>query len=337
MRVRVAEVLPERLGVLDADLRAARGGPLGLALKVLVDPVLPEQPVPLAGVAGQHPPLDLEDRRDVHEKPRRLWPPVAVDPLDRVDKIEVGDLRQGGRGVPLSGRVVGDRRGEAGVAHEDAGHLVVAEVIDRRGRQHDVGPGPPQALRHPPPRLVVVEDRQVAELQAKEVGADPVGRLFGLGPPGRGDRLGVVLGAAAVAGGHRRHRDVAPRLAQQRERPRALKFQVVRVGVQGEDSRRFGRGHRSVGSSGAFGWRPPCDCTPFQGALKPRTLPCQSNRTGVLNRILPIAWFHWFSRDPARFQPLGRGAKNPEKFSGKCSRVRLASRPVYISNQRHRW
>ena len=37
---------------------------------------------------------------------------------DQVDKIEARDLRQWGRGVPTPGRVVGDRRGEAGVAHE---------------------------------------------------------------------------------------------------------------------------------------------------------------------------------------------------------------------------
>ena len=60
---------------------------------------------------------------------------------------------------------------------------MIAQVIDRRGRQDQVGPGPSQGLDDPSPRLVVVEDRQVAELQAEVLGPDQLG---GGRPPRRG-------------------------------------------------------------------------------------------------------------------------------------------------------
>src|SRR3712207_7718532 len=44
--------------------------------------------------------------------------------------------------------------------------LVVAVVVQRRRRQHDVGPRAPQGLDDSPPGVVVVEDGQVAEFEA---------------------------------------------------------------------------------------------------------------------------------------------------------------------------
>jgi hypothetical protein len=123
------------------------------------------------------------------------------------------------------------RGGEAGVADQEAGHLVIAQVVDRRRGQDDVGPDPPQDLGDPPTRLVVVEDGQVAELQAEAIGPDQVGRRSRLGPADLGDRLGVMLGAAAIAGRHRRERQVAAPLAQERQRPGALELDIVGVGV----------------------------------------------------------------------------------------------------------
>ena len=183
---------------------------------------------------------------------RRLRPAVAVGALDGVDVIEVGDPRQGGGGLPLPGRVVGDRGGEAGVADEQAGHLVVAQVVDRRRGQDEVGPGPPQGLGDPPARLVVVEDGQVAELQAEVIGPDQVGRRPRLAPADLGDRLGVMLGAAAIAGRHRRHRQVTARLAQAAPASR-------RTGT------RYRRGGRATPG---LGWARPWQISRHDGASR---------------------------------------------------------------------
>ena len=241
----MAEVLPERLGVGDADLGPSVGPPSGLGVEVLVDPVLLQEPVALAGVAGEHPPLEVGDPRDVDEEPGGLGPAVAVEPFDRVDVIEVRDLRQGRGRLPLAGLVVGQGGGEAGVADQPARRLVVAEVVDRRRGQDEVGPGPPEGLDDPPTRLVVLEDRQVAELQADVIGPDQVGRRLRLGPPDGGDRLGVAVDAPAVAGRHRGQGDVATRLGEQGQGPGALELDVVGVGVDGQDSGGVGQSGRA--------------------------------------------------------------------------------------------
>ena len=77
------EVLAERLGLGHPDLSPPAGAPLRLAFEVLVDPVLPQQPVALAGVAGEHLPLDGEDARDVDDGNR----PVLGRPSRSVPSI----------------------------------------------------------------------------------------------------------------------------------------------------------------------------------------------------------------------------------------------------------
>ena len=64
------------------------------------------------------------------------------------------------------------------------------------------------------------------------------GRRAGLAPADLGDFLGRVLGAAAVAGGHRGDGDRAALLGQEGQRAGALKFDVVRMGMNCQDSRR---------------------------------------------------------------------------------------------------
>ena len=98
VRVGMPEVLSEGLGLRHPDLGAPVGAPLLLAVEIFVDAVLPQEPVALAGMAGEHLPLELEDARHVDVEARRLWPAVAVLALDGVDVIEVGDSRQGGAG-----------------------------------------------------------------------------------------------------------------------------------------------------------------------------------------------------------------------------------------------
>ena len=103
-----------------------------------------------------------------------------------------------------------------------------------------LGRDPPQDLGDPPPRFVVVEDRQVAEFEAEVVRPDQRGRGPRFLAADRRDRLGVVLGAAAVAGRHRGDRDVAARLPQQDQRAGALKLDIVGMGMQGQNTNRFG-------------------------------------------------------------------------------------------------
>ena len=67
-----------------------------------------------------------------------------------------------------------------------------------------------------------------------------------LAPADRRDRLAVVLGAAAVAGGHRGDRHGAAGLAEQGQGPRALELDVVGVGVHGQDADRRRHGKRSL-------------------------------------------------------------------------------------------
>ncbi len=117
---------------------------------------------------------------------------------------------------------------------------MIGDVIGRRGRQDDVGPDAAQGLGDAPARLVVVEDRQVAELEADVLRADQRGRRPRLLAADRRDRLGIVLGTAAVAGRHRGDRHLATRLAQQDQRARALKFHVVGMSMQGQNANRLG-------------------------------------------------------------------------------------------------
>ena len=77
---------------------------------------------------------------------------------------------------------------------------MIGDVVGRRGRQDDRRLDAPQGLGDPAPRLVVVEDRQVAEFQADVLRADQRGRRARFLAADRGDRLGIVLGTAAIPG-----------------------------------------------------------------------------------------------------------------------------------------
>jgi hypothetical protein len=64
------------------------------------------------------------------------------------------------------------RRGEAGVADEEARDLVVGHVVDWGRRQDQVGSGPSEEFDDAAARFVVIEDRQVAEFEALILGPD---------------------------------------------------------------------------------------------------------------------------------------------------------------------
>ena len=133
MWVGVAEVLAEPFGGEDSDGLTSLGVPLGEGVEVFVDPVLLEEPVALAGVAGEHPPLEVGEVGHVDPEVWLDRSVVAVDSAHRVDVIQVGDLRLWRGGFPLPGLVIGQGRGEAGVADEEAGRLVVGVLVDGGG------------------------------------------------------------------------------------------------------------------------------------------------------------------------------------------------------------
>ena len=134
------------------------------------------------------------------------------------------DLRQRRRRLPLARGVVGAGGREAGVADQQTGHLVVRDIVSRRSGENDLGPDSPQGLGDSPPRIVVVEDRQVAELETDIIRPDHRGRLACFLAANRRDRLGIVFGTAAVARCHRRDRHL-------RNRPRAAGSACPRTGT----------------------------------------------------------------------------------------------------------
>ena len=146
----------------------------------------------------------------------------------------------GGAGIPLAGRIVGDRGRKARLADEDARHLVVGHVVDGRRREHDLGPGPAEALADLSTARIIDDNRQVAKLQADVFRPEQRGRFAGLGPPDLGDFVGGMLGAAAVAGRHRGDGDGTALLFQKGQRAGTLKLDVVRMGMDGQNTRRAG-------------------------------------------------------------------------------------------------
>src|SRR5262245_53443575 len=62
VRVGMTFVLCERFAVGDADFFAAPSAPFFAAFEIFIDAVLLEEPVPLAGMAGQHLEFECECR-----------------------------------------------------------------------------------------------------------------------------------------------------------------------------------------------------------------------------------------------------------------------------------
>ena len=177
-------------------------------------------------------------RHDVEVDRHRT--PIAVTALDWVHKVQVRDLRQRCGRLPLPGGVVGARRREARVSNQHARHLVVGNVVRRRGGQDDRWLDPPQRLGDPPPRFIVVEDRHVPEFKTDVRGPDQARRGPRLLAPDRRDLFSIMFGTTAIARRHRRDRDLTTRLAQQNQGPGALELHVIRMGMQGEYADRCG-------------------------------------------------------------------------------------------------
>ncbi len=114
---------------------------------------------------------------------------------------------------------------------------MISHVVDRRRGDDDVRPRAADGFRHPPPARVVHHDCQVTELKAHVVGPEHVrGRLRFVAADVRNFGL-RKFGAPQVAGRHGGDRDVAALLLQEGERPGDLELDVVRMGVNRENSR----------------------------------------------------------------------------------------------------
>src|SRR5262249_25532371 len=124
-----SSVLPKPLGLGDADLCTARRSRPCLHFEGLVDPMLPKQPVWLACMTAQHLALRREYPGDVDPEIRRNWSALAIMPPERIHEVEMRNLSQGRRWLPLPRDVVGTGRAETRVSDQKTGHLMIGDVI----------------------------------------------------------------------------------------------------------------------------------------------------------------------------------------------------------------
>src|SRR5262249_35180001 len=120
LRVAVAEVLAEALGVGDAGLPAAAGTPVAPRGEGGGHAGGREQPLALAGVRRQHLGLGGDDRAHVDTEGRLHVAAQRVLALHGVAVVEVRDVVQGRR-VAAAGAEVRGGRAEGGGPHQGAG------------------------------------------------------------------------------------------------------------------------------------------------------------------------------------------------------------------------
>ena len=193
------------------------------------------QPDSLARVLRQHGALAGEGRRNIDHEIRRHQPALAISAFDRVHEVQMRDPVEWRLWRLHPREVVRRRRPEAGVAHQRAGGFVVAKVIHRRRRQHQVRTGLPQGFRDPAPRRIVGENRQVPHLQAKIPGANQRRRIGRFLPANGRDFLRAQMPGAAVARGEGGDGDRVAQAGQQRQRTAGQNLHIVRMRVDRED------------------------------------------------------------------------------------------------------
>ena len=228
----MATVLPEALAMRGAGERAPLARPLIHLLDVFVIAVMFAEPTSLAGVLGQHGAFALDCGGDIDDEigPEEIF--FAIASANGVHEIEV---RDGVQRIAACAVIRCGRR-EAGVARQGAGGFVVAVVVDRRRCQHDIRARLAQGFGHPAARGIVVEDDQIAHLEAHVIGADVHGCGGCLAAAEICNLVGPQVGRAAVAGRERRYGDGVTGAGQQRERATGQDFGVVRVRVNCENT-----------------------------------------------------------------------------------------------------
>ncbi len=210
----MAPILTKGLRLRDGHFGSSSRSPPRLHFEVFVDPVLAEQPVSLTCVTGQHAAFRREYAADADVEIGGNRLAKAVGPFERIDEIEIRNFLEGRGGLPLPGGIVGTRRRETGVADQKTGHLVIGDVVGRGRRENDLGSSAANRFGDPAARIVIVEDRQVAEFQTNVAGANQRGGGPSFLSSDSGDCFGVVLGTSTVAGSHGRDRHIVAKLAQ---------------------------------------------------------------------------------------------------------------------------
>jgi len=228
----MAAVLAEAFTIVDVGERATIACPALHRFEVFVDAMVLTEPVALARVLGEHFAFALKRRGNVHDEIGADELVLTVESTDRVHEIEVGDGLDRG----AFGAIVRDRRAEAGVTDESADGFVVAEVIDGRGGQNDVRTDLSQEFDDTAARRLVIEDTEVAKLEAAVVRADAGGGICSFAAAERGSFFRPEVARPAVARRERRHGDLMAGIGEQREGSAGEDFNVVGMGVECEDA-----------------------------------------------------------------------------------------------------
>lgn len=232
-------VLRECLAIFAADVLSSALAPAATAFQILVQAVLRSQPRSLAVVTREHRQFAVELFRDVHHEPGGKRLAEVVHALDRIDVVQMRNRLRWRCGVPLMRFVIGHRGVEARVSNQPAGDLVIADVIDGRGCDDQIGMDSPEELRHATSALVVKHNRQVSEFETKAVGTECLSGRFCLISANFRNLLSRHFRAAAITRRHRRNRNVMPSLRQPKQATSRLELYVVRMCMNGKNPPRI--------------------------------------------------------------------------------------------------
>ena len=113
---------------------------------------------------------------------------------------------------------------------------MIAVVVDGRWREDNIRARLPQQLGNTPPRRIIIEDGQIAELGADVFGADHGSGPGGFASPDVCNLVRRIVPGAAVAGRHGDDRHMMPPVDQVGQGARRKYLNVVGVCVNRKDS-----------------------------------------------------------------------------------------------------
>ena len=109
-------------------MSALLGAPIAHGLHVVVHAVVFAEPIPLAGVTGQHLGFGFDDAANVHIEAGNDFPSERVLAFNSVVVIEVRNTVQGRRSTAIA-QEIGRWRCKSRRSGNVTGHLVVGHVI----------------------------------------------------------------------------------------------------------------------------------------------------------------------------------------------------------------
>ncbi len=230
----MAPVQSEAFTIFETGEPTALSHPGLHCLQVVIHVVMFLEPFALAFVAGKHFRLSVDILAHVNHELRRHQVSLPVAPFIRIHEVKVRNLGYRGRSAPSL--VIRRGRGEAGIAHKHTGSFVIGVIVDRRRRENNSWPSLPQQFGDAAARGIVVEDGEVAELQAVVGGADEGRRGSGFAAADGGDLFGWIVSRAAVTRSHGDDRHVMAAVDQVRERAGCHYFNIIGVCVNRQDS-----------------------------------------------------------------------------------------------------